>query len=101
AGAPWPVVELVHVDVALGVDLGERQARDIQTTAVVEVEHRGLLEHRLEVDARTAVGTSGRGAPEDALLHGERQVAGDALEGRDLPDQLADAVAEVADVTRA
>jgi hypothetical protein len=49
ADADDPVAEAADVDVALAVDLGERQKCQVEPAAVVEVELRRLLDHRGEV----------------------------------------------------
>ena len=90
-------LEGVDVDVALGVDLGERQARDVEAAAVVEVEHVRLVDHRLVVEAGAALVAGHRDATEDALLHGQHELVGDALLPGDPADELADPEAEVAD----
>ncbi len=97
AGSADAALEGVDVDVALGIDLGERQARDVEPAAVVEVEHVRLVDHRLVVEARAALVAGDRHAAEDALLDGQHQLVGDALLPGDPPDQLADAEPEVAD----
>ena len=90
-------LEGVDVDVALGVDLGERQAGDVEPAAVVEVEHVRLVDHRLVVEPGAALVAGDRHAAEDALLDGQHELVGDALLPGDPADQLADPEAEVAD----
>ncbi len=88
----------MHVDVADRVHLREGEAGHVQPAAVVEVEHGGLVDHGLVVEARAALVAGHRHAAEDALLHGEHQLVGDALFPRHPADQLADPEAQVADV---
>ena len=97
ARAADPALEGVDVDVALGVDLGEREARDVEPAAVVEVEHVRLVDHRLVVEAGAALVAGHRHAAEDALLDGQHQLVGDPLLPGHAADELADAEAEVAD----
>ena len=92
-----PALEGVDVDVALGVHLGERQARDVEPAAVVEVEHVGLVDHRLVVEPGAALVAGDRDAAEDALLDGQHELVGDALLPGDPADELADPEPEVAD----
>ena len=98
AGAAHAARERVHVDVAVAVDLGEREAGHVEPAAVVEVEHRRLLDHRLVVEAGAALVAGHRDAAEDPLLDGQHELVGDALLEGDRADPLADAEAEVADV---
>ena len=100
AGTADAALEGVDVDVALGVDLGERQAGDIEPAAVVEVEHVRLVDHRLVVEPGPALVAGHRHAAEDALLDGQDQLVGDALFPGDPADELADPEAEVADGAR-
>ena len=97
ARAAHPALEGVDVDVALGVHLGERQAGDVEPAAVVEVEHRRLVDHRLVVEPGAALVAGDRHATEDPLLDGEDQLVGDPLLPGHPADELADAEAEVAD----
>ena len=97
ARAADAALEGVDVDVALGVDLGERQAGDVEPAAVVEVEHVRLVDHRLVVEAGAALVAGDRHAAEDALLDGQHELVGDALLPGDPADELADPEAEVAD----
>src|SRR5205823_6803505 len=46
-----PALERMDVDVSVFVHLGERQARHVESPAVVEVEHVWLVDHRLVVEA--------------------------------------------------
>ena len=101
ARAADPALEGVDVDVALGVHLGEREARDVEPAAVVEVEHVRLVDHRLVVEPGAALVAGHRHAAEDALLDGQHELVGDALLPGDPPDELADPEAEVADGARA
>ena len=90
-------LEGVDVDVAFGVDLREREARDVEPTAVVEVEHVRLVDHGLVVEPGAALVARDRHAAEDALLDGQDQLVGDALLPGHPADELADPEAEVAD----
>ena len=92
-----PPLEGVDVDVALLVHLRERQAGDIEPAAVVEIEHVRLVDHRLVVEAGTALVPRDGHAAKDALLDGQHQLIGDALLPGDAADELADPEAEVAD----
>ena len=95
-----PALERVDVDVALRVDLGEREAGDVEPAAVVEVEHVRLVDHRLVVEAGAALVAGDRRAAEDALLDGQHELVGDALLPGHAADQLADPEAKVADRAR-
>ena len=81
----------------VGVHLGEREARDVEPAAVVEVEHVGLVDHRLVVEPGAALVAGHGHAAEDALLDGQHELVGDALLPGDPADELADPEAEVAD----
>ncbi len=87
----------MDVDVAFSIDLREREARDVEATAVVEVEHVRLIDHRLVVEAGTALVAGDWRATEDALLHGQDELVRDALFPGDAADELADPEAEVTD----
>src|SRR5215831_10284853 len=65
------VAEAADVDVSLRIDLGEGKKREIQPTSVVEIELRGLLDHRREVLATARVAACDRRTADDALLVGE------------------------------
>ena len=97
AGTADAALERVDVDVALGVDLGEREARDVEPATVVEVEHVRLVDHRLVVEPGAALVAGDRHAAEDALLDGQDELVRDPLLPRDPADELADPEAEVAD----
>ena len=97
ARAADAALERVDVDVALGIDLRERQAGDIEPTAVVEIEHVGLVDHRLVVEPGPALVAGDRYTAEDALLDGKHELVGDALLPGHSADELADPEAEVAD----
>ena len=75
ADADDPVAEAADVDVAFGVDLGEREEREIETAAIVEIELRGLLDHRGEVLPAARVAARDRRAADDALLVGQDSTA--------------------------
>src|SRR5260221_3172615 len=90
-------LECVDVDVALGVDLGERQARDVEPATIVEVEHVRLVDHRLVVETGAALVAGDRHAAQDALLDRQDKLVGDPLLPCHPADELADAEAEVAD----
>ena len=90
-------LEGVDVDVALGVHLGEGEARHVEPAAVVEVEHVRLVDHGLVVEPGAALVAGHRHAAEDALLDGQHQLVGDALLPGHPADELADPEAEVAD----
>src|SRR5690606_30406114 len=72
---------------------------DVEAASLVEVEHVRLVDHRLVVEPGAALHAPHGDAPEDALLHGEDQTVVDAFLPGDRPDALADAEAQVADVT--
>ena len=65
-----PVAETTHVDVTFGVDFREGQEREIETTAVVEIELRRLLDHRREVLSAARIAAHDRRSADDALLVG-------------------------------
>ena len=95
---PGPLIEravAADVDVALAVDLGERQEGEVEPAAVVEVELVGLVGHHVVVDAGAGVHAAGRHAADDALLDGERHFAPQALFGGDVGDPVRDPEAEV------
>ncbi len=83
ADADDPVAETADVDVALRVDLGEREKREVQAAAVVEVELRRLLDHRREVLSAARIAAGDRRAADQPLLVGQEHGVEQAFLGRD------------------
>src|SRR5215831_4335636 len=94
------VAETTDVDVSLGIDLREGQKREVQAAAVVEVELRGLLDHRREVLAATGIAAADRRAADDALLVGEIHGLEQAFLGRNRGQSCRYAGAQIADCAR-
>ncbi len=66
------VGEAADVDVARRVDLGEGQEGHVETTAIVEVELVGLVDHGVEVLGTAGVGPGQRRAADEALFVAQR-----------------------------
>src|SRR6185437_5482099 len=97
ADADDPVAEAAHVDVALCIDLGERQEREVEPAAIVEIELRRLLDHRREILPAAGIAPGDRGAADDALLVRQMHGVEQAFFSGDRRDAGRYAGAEIAD----
>ena len=94
-GAGQAVAKLADIDVALLIDLRHAQEGDVQTTPVVKIELRGLVDDRLGIAGGAKVESTGRNAPEHARFGGQgHQFDGFFFIG-DVGDALGHADAEV------
>src|SRR5205085_12161681 len=100
ADADDPVAEAADVHVAFRVHLREREEREVEAAAVVEVELRRLLDHGREILSAARVASGDRRAADDALLVGEMHGVEDALLGSDRGQAGRDTRPEIADGAR-
>jgi len=101
ARAGQPAAEAADVDVARGVRLGEPEVGLVQAAAVVEVEHRGLVDDRLRVGGCPERQPARRDAADGAGLDGERDEIQHVLLRGDRGDALRHPDAEVDDAVPA
>ena len=91
------VGETADVDVAGRIDLAERQEREIEAAAVIEIELIALVDQRVVVLRGARIRAGHRRAADESLLVGERDPVEDVLFGRDRRDAGRNSGAEIAD----
>src|SRR5215475_2978784 len=94
------VSEAADVDAALAVDLDEGQKRQIEASAIVEVELVRLIHYGVVILCRSRIGARQWSATHEALLVGEHDPVDDTLFCRDRSDPRRYAGTEIADRAR-
>jgi len=77
SAADPPPRETADVDVSRGVALGHAEDRHVETTAVDEVEHGGMIDDGLGIHGRSEVETAHGDSADDVGIDGERHQIGD------------------------
>ena len=77
------ITKTADVDVAVLVDLGKREERQIQSAPVIEVELIGLIDHGHVIGRRARLNAHRRGAADEALFIGQDDAVEDVFLGRD------------------
>src|SRR6266545_3948092 len=72
SAADQPPRETAHVDIPRGIALGHAEDRHVETTAVDEVEHGGMIDDGLGIHGRSEVETAHGDSADDAGVDGER-----------------------------
>ena len=100
---PMPTIlsaKRLMLTLPVGIDLDERQEREVEPAAVVEVELVGLIDHGVVVLRGAGIRPGQRRAADEALLVGEHDPVEDVLFGGDRRDAGRNAGAEIADRVR-
>ncbi len=89
--------EFRDVEIAVPVDLGQPQHRDVQATAIVEIELVGLIDDGLDVGGGAEIQPAGGNAAHHARFGGEGQQIDDLFLGGDVGDTLGHTDAQIHD----
>src|SRR5438132_1577773 len=84
-----------RMSLSMSIGLGEAEKRDVEPTAVVEIELIGLIDHRLGVDSGAEIEPAGRNATDDARLRRQGNEIDDLLLGGHRGDAFGHADAEI------